>query len=144
LLKQLKLPDDESTGGGRAVGEEPCCGERPLVEAWRVAVPRLSRLLSAEFAEIIAWYEDLLERTYPPVDLVWEPVKIGPTWQYDNGWSLPDHTLGWRVLAWCGVWLRDKTGKPWQFTAEQARFVLWFFALDETATSSTTRRCCNG
>jgi hypothetical protein len=86
----------------------------------------------AEFAEIVAWYEDLLERTYPPTDLVWEPVKIGPTWAYDAGWSLPALTLGWRVLAWCGTWLRDKTGKPWQFTAEQTRFVLWFFAVDET------------
>lgn len=86
----------------------------------------------SEFAEIIGWYEDLLERTTPPVDLVWEPVKIGPTWQWDNGWLLPKHTLGWRVLAWCGVWLRDKKGAPWQFTAEQARFILWYFALEES------------
>jgi hypothetical protein len=85
----------------------------------------------SEFREIIAWYEDLLDRTFPPTDLAWEPVKIGPTWQYDNGWSLPSLTLGWRVLAWCGVWLRDKNGNPWQFTAEQTRFILWFFALDE-------------
>jgi hypothetical protein len=43
---------------------------------------------------------------------------------------LPEFTLGWRVLAWCGVWLRDKHGRPWQFTPEQARFVLWYFAID--------------
>jgi hypothetical protein len=79
----------------------------------------VSRPLTPSSREIIAWYEDLLERTFPPTDLAWEPVKIGPTWQYDNGWSLPTLTLGWRVLAWCGVWLRDKNGKPWQFTAEQ-------------------------
>jgi hypothetical protein len=30
------------------------------------------------------------------------------------------------------VWLRDKHGKPWQFTPEQARFVLWYFAIDES------------
>jgi hypothetical protein len=66
----------------------------------------------SEFREIIAWYEDLLERTFPPTEFAWEPVKIGPTWQYDNGWSLPTLTLGWRVLAWCGVWLRDKNGQP--------------------------------
>jgi hypothetical protein len=84
----------------------------------------------AEFNSIIRWYEDLLERTFPPVDLEWEPVKIGPTWQYDGGWLLPEATLGWRVLAWCGVWLRGKRGKPWQFTPEQARFVLWYFAVD--------------
>lgn len=85
----------------------------------------------SEFAEIIAWYQDLLERTTPPIDLLWQPVCIGPTWQYENGWVLPTFTLGWRVLAWCGKWLSDKTGKPWQFTAEQARFVLWFFAIDD-------------
>lgn len=86
----------------------------------------------AEFAEIIAWYEDLLERTLPPTELQWEPVKIGPTWQWDNGWALPAHTLGWRILAWCGKWLRDKHGQPWQFTPEQTRFILWYFAVDES------------
>lgn len=90
------------------------------------------RTADSDFTDIIGWYRDLLDRAYPPADLVWEPVKIGPTWQYDDGWVLPEFTLGWRVLAWCGVWLRDKHGKPWQFTAEQARFVLWFFALDGT------------
>jgi hypothetical protein len=85
----------------------------------------------AESAEIVEWYESLLSRTAPPTDLEWEPVKIGPTWQWDNGWSLPELTLGWGYLAWCGIWLRDKTGQPWQFTPEQARFELWFYALDE-------------
>jgi len=85
----------------------------------------------SEFAEIIGWYEDLLEHTPPPSELVWQPVTVGPTWKWDNGWLLPELTLGWRVLAWCGVWLRDKHGQPWQFTPEQARFVLWYFALDE-------------
>jgi hypothetical protein len=96
----------------------------------RSASARVAVTADSDFAEIIAWYEDLLEQAYPPTDLAWEPIRIGPTWQYDNGWVLPEFTLGWRVLAWCGVWLRDKTGKPWQFTAEQTRFVLWFFALD--------------
>lgn len=85
----------------------------------------------SEFAEIIAWYEDLLEHTAPPTDLEWQPVYVGPTWQWDNGWKLPRFTLGWKVLAWCGVWLRDKHGKPWQFTPEQTRFLLWYFAIDE-------------
>lgn len=64
---------------------------------------------------------------------MWEPIKIGPTWQWDpaTGWLLPERTLGWRVLAWCGYWLRDKHGQDWQFTLEQARFILWLFALDE-------------
>lgn len=84
----------------------------------------------AEYGEIIAWYEHQLETTVPPVDLEWEPIRIGPTWQWDNGWVLPESTLGWNVLAWCGKWLRDKRGQPWQFTAEQTRFVLWYFAVD--------------
>jgi len=86
----------------------------------------------ADFAEIIRWYEGQLEHAYPPVGLLWEPVKIGPTWQYENGWKLPKHTLGWKVLAWCGYWLKDKHGKPWVFTPEQTRFILWYFAVDES------------
>lgn len=86
----------------------------------------------SDFAEIIRWYEDLLANTFPPAGLQWEPVKIGPTWQYDDGWRLPKHTLGWRVLAWCGYWLKDKHGKPWAFTPEQTRFMLWYFAVDES------------
>jgi hypothetical protein len=84
-----------------------------------------------EYAEIIAWYQEQLRTTPPPVDLEWEPVKIGPTWQWDNGWVLPDLTLGWSVLAWCGKWLVDKHGQPWQFTPEQARFILWYYSIDE-------------
>lgn len=88
--------------------------------------------VESEYAAIGGWYRDLLERSYPPVGLLWEPVKIGPTWQWDDGWLLPEHSLGWHVLAWCGVWLQDAKGQPWQFTAEQARFVLWFYAIDES------------
>jgi hypothetical protein len=94
----------------------------------------VSLITSAEsdFAEIIRWYEDQLESAFPPEGLLWEPVKIGPTWQYDDGWKLPKFSLGWRVLAWCGYWLRDKYGKPWAFTPEQTRFILWYFAVDES------------
>lgn len=88
----------------------------------------------SDFAEIVRWYEDLLEKTSPPVDLQWEPVRIGPTWQWENGWKLPEHSLGWQVLAWCGYWLRDKHGKPWVFTPEQTRFLLWYFAIDDAGT----------
>lgn len=94
--------------------------------------PALITSAEADFAEIIRWYEDMLASTLPPSGLEWEPVKIGPTWQYDNGWELPAHTLGWRVIAWCGYWLRDKRGKPWKFTPEQTRFILWYFALDSS------------
>ncbi|ACV09802.1 terminase [Jonesia denitrificans] len=93
--------------------------------------PALITSHEAEKREIIAWYRGFLEDALPPIGLEWEPVKIGPTWQWDDGWSLPDRTLGWEVLAWCGLWLKGKRDKPWQYTAEQARFILWFYALDE-------------
>lgn len=98
----------------------------------RNAGPALIVSVEDEYREIIRWYEDLLESTAPPVDLEYEPVKIGPVWQWDNGWVLPELTLGWRRLAWAGKWLRDKKGQPWQCTPEQARFVLWYDALEES------------
>jgi len=79
----------------------------------------------------IRWWKLELAAVAPPVDLEWEPIKVGPTWQWDNGWAIPEKSLGWNVLAWCAVWLRDKTGGPWIFTPEQARFILWYYALDE-------------
>ena len=97
----------------------------------RSAGPTLLTSRETEKQEIITWYEGLLEQATPPAGLRWEPIKVGPTWQYgDDGWCLPQWTLGWDFLAWCGMWLRGKRG-PWAFTAEQARFILWFYALDE-------------
>ena len=61
-------------------------------------------------------------------------MEHGPTWKRgaDGGWLLPEHTLGWDFLAWCGYWLRDsKARTPWKWTLEQARFWLWFYALDD-------------
>lgn len=85
----------------------------------------------AEYAEIEQWYRDLLDRTMPPEDLAWEPVKIGPTWQYDDGWLLPEATLGWGFLSWTGRWLTGRGGKPWTWTPEQARFLLHYFSIDQ-------------
>ena len=49
--------------------------------------------------------------------------------------GLPKLTLGWGVLAWCGKYIRQPDGPdaggPWTFTDEQARFILWFYAVDE-------------
>src|SRR5690625_1497905 len=94
--------------------------------------PALIVSREAEKQEIVTWYQDLLDRTTPPRDLRWEPIKIGPTWQWSEqgGWLLPERTLGWEFLAWTGMWLRGKDG-PWAWTAEQARFLLWFYALTE-------------
>src|SRR6476469_9395054 len=104
----------------------------------RAAVVARSRAASqvrssdSDYSEVIGWYEDQLERSAPPTDLAWEPVKIGPTWQYENGWVLPAATLGWRNLAWAGLNLQAPKGGPWTYTLEQARFLLWYYALDES------------
>lgn len=94
--------------------------------------PALHLSREAEYAEIERWYRDKLEATTPPADLAWEPIKIGPTWQYDGGWVLPEATLGWGFLSWTGYWLRGRGGKPWAWTMEQTRFLLWYYALDTT------------
>lgn len=56
------------------------------------------------------------------------PVRIGPT-------GVPARTLGWQVLQWTADYLRQPdgpdTGAPWQYTDEQALFVLWWYAVDE-------------
>lgn len=85
----------------------------------------------AEYREIERWYRDELAHTVPRSGLRWDPVRIGPTWQWSpkSGWLLPAVSLGWGVLSWCGYWLRHN-GEPWQFTMEQARFLLWFYALE--------------
>jgi hypothetical protein len=84
----------------------------------------------SDYRAVIAWYERQLETAAPPTDLAWEPVKIGPTWRYDNGWVLPAVTLGWRNLAWAGLNLSAPKGGEWTYTLEQARFILWQDALD--------------
>lgn len=84
-----------------------------------------------ELGEIEAWYRAELTRpaVFPPVQ--WNPVRIGPTWQTDGKhWLLPEHTLGWGFLAWCGRWLQESRGVPWRFTLEQARFLLWWYSVE--------------
>lgn len=87
-----------------------------------------------ELREIEQWYRDRLAQAAPPSGLKYDPVRIGPTWQHDeNGWLLPDYTLGWELLSWAGKWLQ-KGGQPWVYTMEQARFILWFQAIDPETT----------
>jgi phage terminase large subunit-like protein len=63
-----------------------------------------------------------------------EPTFFGPTWQVteDNEWHLPELTLGWQVAGWCSEFLAAEDGGPWTFTSEQLRFLLWWYAVDET------------
>lgn len=57
-----------------------------------------------------------------------EPIRLGPT-------DIPARTLGWQALAWTAEYLRQPDGPdaggPWNFTNEQARFLLNWFAVDE-------------
>jgi hypothetical protein len=65
------------------------------------------------------------------------PVAIGPTWQFDKNGEpiIPELTLGWQVLAWSAEYLRQPdgpdAGERWNYTDEQARFILWWFAIDK-------------
>jgi peptidyl-tRNA hydrolase len=56
-----------------------------------------------------------------------DPVRIGPS-------GLPERTLGWSALGWSAQWLRQpdgpNAGEPWRYTDEQARFILWWYAVD--------------
>jgi hypothetical protein len=71
-----------------------------------------------------------------PLDLATlDHIFIGPTWMRVPGdeakWLLPERTLGWQVAGWCSEYLRNDKGEAWQFTLEQLRFVLWWYAIDE-------------
>lgn len=59
----------------------------------------------------------------------------------DHGYK----TLGWGVLDWGTLWLRQPDdhrygangvmklrGEAWQYTDDQARYILWFYAVDST------------
>jgi hypothetical protein len=90
-----------------------------------------------DHADVIRWYRDRLSEpaVLPWAGGEWTPVTVGPTWQTDGDrWVLPDATLGWDVLGWCGTELQYAEGEPWRFTLEQARFILWWYAVDETGT----------
>lgn len=61
------------------------------------------------------------------------PHTYGPTWMKtdDGKWLLPERTLGWQIAGWTYKYLKGADGKPWRFTAEQLRFILWWYATDE-------------
>jgi len=84
-------------------------------------------------AEIAAWYREWLTQPAALEAQEWTPVYIGPTWQTDAAgrFVLPRYSLGWYLLGWAGRWLQLRPGEPWRFTKEQARFLLWWYAVDE-------------
>lgn len=50
--------------------------------------------------------------------------------------GLPEMTLGWDILDWGSTFLAQpdgaNKGDTWSYTKEQAKFILWFYAVDET------------
>ena len=79
----------------------------------------------------------------------WEvvPFVMGPTWDKDPDWPdhlrdpegyiLPEYTLGYQAIKWVQENLladevdEDDQPLPFKLTAEQARFILWMYAVDE-------------
>ena len=63
----------------------------------------------------------------------WNHKVLGNTWKVneDGTWYLPERTLGWGILGWCSSYLKNEDGEQWRFTPEQARFILWWYAVDE-------------
>ena len=49
--------------------------------------------------------------------------------------GLPKMTLGWDILDWGSAYLAQpdgaNKGDTWSYTKEQAKFLLWFYAVDE-------------
>jgi len=71
-------------------------------------------------------------------DLMPQPSHmIGPVWArtVDGSWYLPDRSLGWGVINWLAMYVKspggDSAGDPFMPTLEQARFLLWWYAVDE-------------
>jgi hypothetical protein len=62
---------------------------------------------------------------------------IGPTWRKtkDGEWWLPEKSLGWGVIEWMVTFLLQPAGpfagQAFMPTLEQARFLLWWYAVDD-------------
>ena len=79
-----------------------------------------------------------------------EPWAIGPTWARDEDghFILPEHSLGWGVINWLYEYVLTpggpNAGEPFMPTLEQARFLVWWYAVDENGRwlyrSGTLRR----
>lgn len=72
-----------------------------------------------------------------PSDLLPAPSHvIGPTWRRyrDGGFWLPERSLGWALIDWMTTYLRSPEDIDEAFlpTPEQARFIVWWYAVDET------------
>lgn len=71
-----------------------------------------------------------------PPDLLPAPSHvIGPTWRRrrDGTFWLPERSLGWAIIDWMATYLRspEDVEQPFLPTPEQARFIVWWYAVDE-------------
>lgn len=79
-----------------------------------------------------------------------KPWIIGPTWTRgeDGKFILPEYSLGWGVINWLYEYVLTPggpdAGKPFMPTLEQARLIVWWYAVDENGRwlyrSGTLRR----
>ena len=66
-----------------------------------------------------------------------QPWAIGPTWARgeDGKFILPERTLGWEVINWLYEYVLTPggphAGQPFMPTLEQARFIVWWYAVDD-------------
>lgn len=67
---------------------------------------------------------------YPPE--VTDPLTCLDTFEH---YDLPKYTLGYEALAFAAKYLQhvdgDRAGERWVFTPRQARWILWWYAVDE-------------
>ena len=76
---------------------------------------------------------DAFGRLIPP-KYEFTPVVHGPTWARgdDGKFLLPKFSLGWQIIKWAeDNLLMPDNDTPWRFTAEQRRFILWLYEVDE-------------
>lgn len=100
-----------------------------VVQAIREATKAEDDQARAEHEDLLRELVDGLEHTF-----------MGPTWQKtaEGKWDLPEHTLGWELAGWCAEYLNEADPDdplnplPWKFTREQLRFLLWWYAVDES------------
>ncbi|HZJ03028.1 MAG TPA: terminase, partial [Thermoleophilia bacterium] len=61
-----------------------------------------------------------------------KPVSVGPTWERDGQGKFvrPRWSLGWHIAQWAFTYLRHEDGSPWEYTEEQLRFLVHWYAID--------------
>ena len=75
--------------------------------------------------------------------MIVRPVLTGGGYNEDGTWSMPQWSLGPQVVRWIETYLRQPdgplAGEAFTLTLEQARFVQWWYAVDERGRFLHTR-----